>query len=196
MLLAQLVCLMVPTARCNAEGTAQECSAYIYISSCDSVALSDLLSVCGHVADAAQTHCMSCCWFACLPSNLSIPPLLYVCLVGGSWPAASDFTPCPHVKLLVQLCSLVAYFTLILHLCNDVGHGTNVDGLWLRPKAPRGLQLGSIIKFGASSRTYTVSLSISSLARREIINATKHNGSGKLRCFTCCIWHVHANLAH
>ncbi|KAL0049954.1 hypothetical protein WJX82_001575 [Trebouxia sp. C0006] len=36
------------------------------------------------------------------------------------------------------------------------GHGTNVDGLWLRPKAPRGLQLGSIIKFGASSRTYTV----------------------------------------
>ena len=43
---------------------------------------------------------------------------------------------------------------------NYVGHGTNVDGLWLRPKAPRGLQLGSIIKFGASSRTYTVSLSI------------------------------------
>ena len=60
----------------------------------------------------------------------------------------------------MQFCFLVAYFTLILHLYNYVGHGTNVDGLWLRPKAPRGLQLGSIIKFGASSRTYTVSLSI------------------------------------
>ena len=36
------------------------------------------------------------------------------------------------------------------------GHGTNVDGLWLRAKAPRGLQVGSVIKFGASSRSYTV----------------------------------------
>ena len=39
------------------------------------------------------------------------------------------------------------------------GHGTNVDGLWLRAKAPKGLQVGSVIKFGASSRSYTVSLS-------------------------------------
>ncbi|KAL3135874.1 hypothetical protein ABBQ32_007430 [Trebouxia sp. C0010 RCD-2024] len=36
------------------------------------------------------------------------------------------------------------------------GHGTNVDGLWLRAKAPKGLQMGSVIKFGASSRSYTV----------------------------------------
>lgn len=36
------------------------------------------------------------------------------------------------------------------------GHGTNVDGLWLRAKAPKGLQVGSVIKFGASSRSYTI----------------------------------------
>ena len=52
-----------------------------------------------------------------------------------------------------------------MYICNNVrvqdadvvaGHGTNVDGLWLRAKAPRGLQVGSVIKFGASSRSYTV----------------------------------------
>ena len=39
---------------------------------------------------------------------------------------------------------------------NVAGHGTNVDGLWLRAKAPKGLQVGSVVKFGASSRSYTV----------------------------------------
>lgn len=40
----------------------------------------------------------------------------------------------------------------------DLGsaHGTNVDGIWIRAKAPRSLQVGSKVRFGASSREYRV----------------------------------------
>ncbi len=79
---------------------------------------------------------------------------------------------------------------------NYVGHGTNVDGLWLRPKAPRGLQLGSIIKFGASSRTYTVSLSILNLARYEIIEVAKHNGPVKCRSVKPVVYGMHMRFWH
>ncbi len=79
---------------------------------------------------------------------------------------------------------------------NYVGHGTNVDGLWLRPKAPRGLQLGSIIKFGASSRTYTVSLSILILARYEIIEIAKHNGPVKCRCVSPVVYGMYVRFRH
>ncbi len=86
-----------------------------------------------------------------------------------------------HVKPLVQfgfgqLTSLSLFISY-----NYVGHGTNVDGLWLRPKAPRGLQLGSVIKFGASSRTYTVSLSILTLTRHELVKVPEQNGLIKCR---------------
>lgn len=47
-------------------------------------------------------------------------------------------------------------FLMVSECVSCAGHGTNVDGLWLRAKAPRGLQVGSVIKFGASSRSYTV----------------------------------------
>ncbi|KAK9809657.1 hypothetical protein WJX73_001361 [Symbiochloris irregularis] len=40
----------------------------------------------------------------------------------------------------------------------DLGsaHGTNVDGLWLRPNAPKQLRVGSILRFGGSTRFYEV----------------------------------------
>ena len=43
-------------------------------------------------------------------------------------------------------------FTLSYH----AGHGTNVDGLWLRPNAPKVLSVGSTVLFGGSTRTYKV----------------------------------------
>lgn len=36
-------------------------------------------------------------------------------------------------------------------------HGTNVDGAWIRANVPKQLNKGSVLKFGASSREYTVS---------------------------------------
>ena len=40
----------------------------------------------------------------------------------------------------------------------DLGsaHGTNLDGVWLRPNACRELKAGSVLKFGASTRQYKV----------------------------------------
>ena len=40
----------------------------------------------------------------------------------------------------------------------DLGsaHGTNLDGVWLRPNACRELRVGSVLKFGASTRQYKV----------------------------------------
>jgi len=35
-------------------------------------------------------------------------------------------------------------------------HGTNVDGAWIKPKVPKQLQAGSVLKFGASTREYKV----------------------------------------
>ncbi len=36
------------------------------------------------------------------------------------------------------------------------GHGTKVGDVWVKPNAPRQLQLGTVVSFGASTRTYRV----------------------------------------
>ena len=36
------------------------------------------------------------------------------------------------------------------------GHGTNVDGVWVRANAPKALRVGTVIKFGASTRAMVV----------------------------------------
>ena len=36
------------------------------------------------------------------------------------------------------------------------GHGTNLDGVWIRAQTPKELNVGSVIRFGASSREYRV----------------------------------------
>ncbi|KAL6767969.1 hypothetical protein ACKKBF_B37295 [Auxenochlorella protothecoides x Auxenochlorella symbiontica] len=43
-------------------------------------------------------------------------------------------------------------------MLTDLGsaHGTNISGVWIRPKVPRRLQEGDVIRFGASSRSYHV----------------------------------------
>ncbi|KFM25585.1 hypothetical protein F751_0612 [Auxenochlorella protothecoides] len=43
-------------------------------------------------------------------------------------------------------------------MLTDLGsaHGTNISGVWIRPKVPRRLQEGDVIRFGASSRSYRV----------------------------------------
>lgn len=40
----------------------------------------------------------------------------------------------------------------------QAGHGTNVDGTWLRSRTPKTLKVGSVIRFGASTRSYKVGL--------------------------------------
>lgn len=35
-------------------------------------------------------------------------------------------------------------------------HGTNVDGAWIKAKVPKQLRVGSVLKFGASTREYRV----------------------------------------
>lgn len=35
-------------------------------------------------------------------------------------------------------------------------HQTNVDGAWIRPKVPKQLRAGSVLRFGASTREYRV----------------------------------------
>lgn len=36
------------------------------------------------------------------------------------------------------------------------GHGTNLDGVWVRAQSPKELKVGSVIRFGASTREYKV----------------------------------------
>lgn len=36
------------------------------------------------------------------------------------------------------------------------GHGTNVDGVWVRANAPKPLRVGTVVKFGASTRALVV----------------------------------------
>jgi dual specificity MAP kinase phosphatase len=36
------------------------------------------------------------------------------------------------------------------------GHGTNVDGAWIKPNAPKALSVGSVLRFGADPKEYTV----------------------------------------
>lgn len=38
----------------------------------------------------------------------------------------------------------------------STSHGTNVDDVWLRPNKPKQLDVGSVIRFGASTRLYKV----------------------------------------
>ncbi|KAL4422489.1 hypothetical protein ABPG75_008686 [Micractinium tetrahymenae] len=40
----------------------------------------------------------------------------------------------------------------------DLGsaHGTNLDGAWIKPKVPKQLRVGSVLKFGASTREFRV----------------------------------------
>ena len=43
-------------------------------------------------------------------------------------------------------------------------HRTNVDGVWIRPNAPRQLPVGATVRFGASTREYKVPLFSAGLA--------------------------------
>ena len=56
----------------------------------------------------------------------------------------------------------------LMDLCNCVraAHRTNVDGVWIRPNAPRQLALGATVRFGASTREYKVRLLGAGLAGR------------------------------
>lgn len=35
-------------------------------------------------------------------------------------------------------------------------HGTNVNGMWVKPQQPKDVKVGTTFRFGASSRVYTV----------------------------------------
>ena len=43
-------------------------------------------------------------------------------------------------------------------ILSDLGssHGTNLNGLWVKPKQPKALRVGSKVKFGGSTREYVL----------------------------------------
>ncbi|KAK9816993.1 hypothetical protein WJX72_007967 [[Myrmecia] bisecta] len=62
-----------------------------------------------------------------------------------------------HASISRQHAQLTTDAAGLLYL-TDLGsaHGTNVDGVWIRPKAPRQLAKGAVFKFGGSTREYKV----------------------------------------
>lgn len=72
-------------------------------------------------------------------------------------------------------------FSLVL-----AAHGTNVDGLWLRPNVPRQLKMGSILRFGGSTRSYEVRVA----QHRQSLATCCRTGAGQRLC------PLHLSAAH
>ena len=82
-------------------------------------------------------------------------------------------------------------------------HRTNVDGVWIRPSAPRQLPLGATVRFGASTREYKVPLCKAGPAMRHAqlggvqVCTEQHVSGGRapvLGCYSLLRWSIFSFL--